>query len=545
MKELVLDISKFDKGIDLNEWKKKRNLFGVILKVGGNEGGRYKDSTFETHYANAKAAGLHIGFYYYTTVTTVEDAAADAVHMMQLVNGKSYDLPWYMDVEDPGQFRLSARQLTNVIKSFCNKLRDNDIYSGLYTGGNAWLNNMYSSELMDYANWIAWWRSTWPSEAGDIGMWQQGGIRLSDGKIIYDDASGYHDCDWCIVDYPTRIKEGWSGRPAIEVVDDKPAIEVVDDKPAIEVVDDKPAIEVIQNGSSKETIVGGRASDVIGAAYGELGYYAPNDPERGSKYGRWLAEVTGEDWLAGPSTEIFWCCMFASWCLDRGGVKMDGFPTQNTDIALNNGAKKYAVDKYDVRYGDVVIFNWDWNNTTDHIGFATGEFDGSGFTTIEGNVGNAVKEKYRQMGNVAYVLRPPYAGYGVVDGNTPTVDTNPKNNRDGGKLDLDGIGGWNTIIDLQHVLGTVEDGWISGQDKKFKDNHCGMCNVTYEGNGSPMVKALQQKIGVYADGLWGANTSRSFQQWLIKLGYPVAVDGYFGRESVTALQQSLNDGKWK
>ena len=51
--------------------------------------------------------------------------------------------------------------------------------------------------------------------------------------------------------------------------------------------------------------------------------------------------------------------MFVSWCLEQAGVVVKGFPTYNTDLALNNGAKNYAVDKYNVQYGDIVIFNWD------------------------------------------------------------------------------------------------------------------------------------------------------------------------------------------
>ena len=50
--------------------------------------------------------------------------------------------------------------------------------------------------------------------------------------------------------------------------------------------------------------------------------------------------------------------MFASWVLYYAGIKMDGFPSQNTDVALNNGARKYALDdKYGVQRGDVIIFN--------------------------------------------------------------------------------------------------------------------------------------------------------------------------------------------
>ena len=226
---------------------------------------------------------------------------------------------------------------------------------------------------------------------------------------------------------------------------------------------------------------------------------------------------------------------------------MDGFPTYNTDVALNKGGRKYAVNKKDVRYGDIVIFNWDWNSTTDHIGFATGSYDGNGFTTIEGNVGNAVKEKYRQMGNVAYVLRPPYSS-SESGGTTPSVPTNPKNNRDGGKLEIDGFAGWNTVIDLQHQLGTSEDGVISGQYSGNKKYHRGLCNVTYEGTGSSVVKAIQRKVGTMPDGQWGPATSRMLQKWLIGKGYDCGssgADGYFGKASVMALQRALNDGVLK
>lgn len=545
MKELVLDLSHWDGDIDLKAWKKKQNLWGVIIKAGGNEKrlGRYQDSNFDLNYKKAVEAGLHIGFYYYTVTTDIINANEDAEHMMRLVGNRSYDLPWYMDVEDPAQFKLSKRTLTEVIKTFCKTLANKGHYSGLYTGGSAWLNDMYRDELSEYANWIAWWKATWPSEAGDIGMWQQGGIRYLDGNIVFDDVSGYHDCNWCVVDYPSRIRQGMTKYESASIESNA--------SNATSAV--SGAINSLKNDISdtqplKETSVSGKASDVINAAYGELGYYAPNDPERGSKYGRWMAKLMGEDWLAGPSTSIWWCCMFVSWCLKQGGVEMAGFPTYNTDLALKNGAKRYAVDKKKVQYGDIVIFNWDWNETTDHIGFATGEFDGVGFTTIEGNVGNKVVEKYRQLGNVAYILRPPYKAFGVVSDKAPSVSSNAKNNRDGGKLDVDGIGGWNTIIDLQHVLGTFEDGVVSGQRMENRSAHRGMTNVQYDRDGSSMVRALQKKIGADIDGHWGQQTSKYLNVWLCKLGYKEELAklkiGYFNKEHVKVLQKSLNDGKW-
>ena len=683
MRELVLDVSKYDRGIDLEAWKTTRNLWGVIIKLGGHEravGGRYKDSVADEHYANAKALGLHIGFYYYTDVCDVATANADANHFADLVGDKDYDLPLYMDVEDPNQFALSANTLTSVIKSFCDTLIYRGYYAGIYTSGSNWLNNMHSNELMDYANWIASWGPNWPTYAGDIGMWQQGCGDIH-GNIAYDDIgeSGYHDVDWCCIDYPSRINSGWKRQEEIKPLpiqngseslasdgfayrahveragwlpsvhdgkiagtegykarlealkfrpteamgeldvdihmqsigwksytgikagessgesssDIDPICGTVGESRRIEAVkltlrnnstgkklryighvekigwmdpvwegevcgttgegkrleairiwldDPNNPIDISMRIPQQEDVSTGRASDVIDAAYGELGYYAPDDPEPGSKYGRWMASITGEDWLAGPSTEIWWCCMFVSWCLAQGNVEMAGFPTQNTDLALNGGADAYAVDKYDVQYGDIIIFNWDWDSYTDHIGFATGEFDGNGFTTIEGNVGNAVQEKYRQMGNVAYVLRPPYNSHGPVGPNYPSIPTDPKNNRDGGKLDVDGIGGWNTIIDLQHIFGTLDDGVISGQNSEDNEYHWGMSNVEYDSGGSLLVEAIQRKIGANVDGYWGPNTSRKFQQYLNSLGYDLEIDGYFGRESVKALQDAINRG---
>ena len=529
MKELIIDISHWDGDIDLSAWKKARKLWGVIIKVGGNERtlGRYQDPKFEANYKKAKAAGLHIGYYYYTVSTNTKDAVKDAEHMMTLLKGKTYDLPWYMDVEDPKQIKLSKRDLTDVIKRFCDTLINNDIYAGVYMSGSVWLNNVYKNELDSYANWIAWWKSTWPTEAGDIGMWQQGGMRLRDGDIVLGDISGYVDCDWCAIDYPARIHNGKTYDNALTDISESTTIDKKEVKKAVK----------------------GTSIAVIEAAYSQLGYYAPDDPEPGSKYGRWMAKLLKEDWLAGPSWSIWWCCMYVSWCLDQGGIKMPGFPTYNTDLALKNGAKKYAIDKKNVQYGDIVIFNWDWNSTTDHIGFATGPFDGVGFPTIEGNVGNKVVEKYRQLGNVAYILRPPYNNTTVI-GKVVTSETiTAKNNRDGGKLDVDGIGGWNTIIDLQHVLGTVEDGWISGQDSDNRKYHTGMTNVTYDEYGSPMVSKLQKKIGAEVDGQWGAETSQKLMAWLIEKGYKYYMTnsrlGYFDSNCVKALQKALNEGELK
>ena len=499
-RKLVIDISHWDGNIDLNAWKRQRGLWGVIIKAGGNETrlGRYRDPNFEQNYRKAKEAGLHIGYYYYSVTTSTSEAIKDAEHFAGLLRGKSFDLPTYMDVEDRRQFELSKRALTDVAKAFMNKMNELGYYGGIYTGGSAWLNNFYYEELLPYADWIAWWRGQWPSECGDVGMWQQGSIRLSDGDIRFDDEEGYTDCDWCIVDYPSKI----NGK------------------------DEKK--------EDKKEEKQGTAESVIAAAEGELGYYAPADPERGSKFGRWLAELTGEEWLAGPSVEIWWCCCFVSYCLDRGGVVMKGFPTYNTDIALANGGRNYLVDKNQVRRGDILIFDWNWStSSTDHIGLSLGSASGGYVNTIEGNVGNAVKHMNRSLSQVRYCLRPHYA-----DAPQPAPQ----------KLDIDGIAGFLTVKALQEAVHSpYVDGVISGQVKSNYRYFNGIASVSFDGgSGSMCVKLLQEKIGAGIDGIWGRETSEKLQRYLQKKGYDIGkdgIDGYFGSSSVCALQRCLNDGK--
>lgn len=155
-------------------------------------------------------------------------------------------------------------------------------------------------------------------------------------------------------------------------------------------------------------------ADVLSIASAEVGYYAPDDPESGSKYGRWMAEATGEDWLAGPSVEIAWCCMFVSWVLDRAGQACQGFPSYNTDLVLRGDPP--LVDVRDCQAGDIVIWDWDGNGATDHVGFVNYR-NGDYLQTVEGNHGNRVDvvDRSAYWQKVAAVIRPPYADAGSRD----------------------------------------------------------------------------------------------------------------------------------
>lgn len=158
---------------------------------------------------------------------------------------------------------------------------------------------------------------------------------------------------------------------------------------------------------------------VLKLAAGEIGYYAPDDPLPGSKYGRWMAEYTGESWLAGSSREIWWCCIFVSWCYINAGGAMPGMPNYNCDN-LKSKARSYVLsNKRDAQPGDFVLFDWGGDGSCDHIGIIEKNY-GSYIQTIEGNTsgsnggsqsaGNGVWRRTRSWSVVNCVIRPNYTG---------------------------------------------------------------------------------------------------------------------------------------
>lgn len=172
------------------------------------------------------------------------------------------------------------------------------------------------------------------------------------------------------------------------------------------------------------------ANDVLKIAADEIGYYAPDDPEPGSKYGRWMAELLGEDWLAGPSVNVWWCCIFVSWVLNKAKQSVPGFPSYNTDAAWAKAAPQ-GVNKNDCRPGDIVIFDWNMGTpATDHIGFVEKNLGNGYIQTIEGNTsgtdwgsqyaGNGVHRRTRNLSVVRYCIRPNY------DKASSTTSSSPK-----------------------------------------------------------------------------------------------------------------------
>lgn len=186
MKVTAIDVSYCQTGVDYNKVKNS-GIDAVIIRAGFGKESYQKDSEFETHYKNAKKAGLAIGVYWYSYAYSVAEAKQEAKVCLECIKGKTLELPVYYDLEESGQTRLGMSLLTNIATTFCDDIKAGGYRAGVYSNLN-WLNNYLDYERLrnKYSIWLAQWSSS-PSKTCDI--WQNadnGRINGINGNVDTD-----------------------------------------------------------------------------------------------------------------------------------------------------------------------------------------------------------------------------------------------------------------------------------------------------------------------------------------------------------------------
>lgn len=186
MKVTAIDVSYCQTGVDYNKVKNS-GIDAVIIRAGFGKESYQKDSEFETHYKNAKKAGLAIGVYWYSYAYSVAEAKQEAKVCLECIKGKTLELPVYYDLEESGQTRLGMSALTNIAIAFCEAIKAGGYRAGVYSNLN-WLNNYLDYEKLrnKYSIWLAQWSSS-PSKTCDI--WQNadnGRINGINGNVDTD-----------------------------------------------------------------------------------------------------------------------------------------------------------------------------------------------------------------------------------------------------------------------------------------------------------------------------------------------------------------------
>ena len=217
-----IDISRYQRGIDLAQAMAEGVEF-AILKIGGSDAGRYKDSCFDQHYANAKGLGLPVGAYYFGQDMSVEEAMKSADHLIGLLAGYQFEYPIYYDVEAK-MLTLDRNRLTAVVLAFCQKVEAAGFFVGVYSSSSSFNSEVDDKVLSRFCHWVACWGKSKPKvPSGSFGLWQFGGEtnKLRSNKV----AGLVCDQDYCYVDYPSVIKEkGLNGFTVVDTGAAKPDV---------------------------------------------------------------------------------------------------------------------------------------------------------------------------------------------------------------------------------------------------------------------------------------------------------------------------------
>ena len=154
-KAKCIDISEWNGDINFNKVR-KAGVTCVIIRAGYGKDPNQEDNEFQKYYRQAKAAGLNVGAYWYSYATSVDAAKAEVKNCMKTIGGKEFDLPVFLDVEEYRQAILPKRTLTDIIKTFCNGMRDNGFDSGLYSAKSMLMDSAYPDEISsNYLIWLA------------------------------------------------------------------------------------------------------------------------------------------------------------------------------------------------------------------------------------------------------------------------------------------------------------------------------------------------------------------------------------------------------
>ena len=202
MKVFGIDISRWQGDFNINQAMNEGVKFAII-KAGGADDGKYKDSQFENNYNKCKNAGLPVGAYFFSRCINESEALEEANYFLELLKGKQFEYPVYIDVESSRQKESNKIELTKAVKKFCETVENAGYYVGIYANLSFFKNYLNESELKDFDKWIAQWSKACTYD-DNYGMWQFGGetnvIRSNKvcGQVV--------DQDYALKDYPTIIK---------------------------------------------------------------------------------------------------------------------------------------------------------------------------------------------------------------------------------------------------------------------------------------------------------------------------------------------------
>ena len=194
-----IDVSKYQGAIDWEQVKAAGVEF-AILRAGYGRYASQKDPTFEQNCAACKRVGLPVGVYWYVYANTMEGIRQEVQNLLEVIRGKQFEYPIYLDIEDKAQAGMSRAALTQMIETGCAALEQAGFFVGVYTYTSFAARMDYNALAGKYTMWLADYRKNYNTTlTRDMHQYTSSGtVAGIEGRV---------DCNRAYVDFPALIRE--------------------------------------------------------------------------------------------------------------------------------------------------------------------------------------------------------------------------------------------------------------------------------------------------------------------------------------------------
>ena len=201
---LGVDLSKFNMVNNYDLICKEYDF--AILRAGGSDHGKppiqfYTDGRYEERYAEFTKRGLPLGAYWVVghRFTTEADGVINAKKFCQLLRGKKFTMPVFLDYEVPTP--EMCHDGTTAAIAFCKQMEKQGYYVSIYASDiSGFKDRLELDRLGAFDKWVARYGGSAPKYVPTYGIWQY----TSTGHV--DGITGNVDINIAYHDYPAIIK---------------------------------------------------------------------------------------------------------------------------------------------------------------------------------------------------------------------------------------------------------------------------------------------------------------------------------------------------
>lgn len=201
-KKWGIDVSKYQGTITWRKVAAAGVKFAMLRVVSTDKNGIYIDPTFEQNYKGATEAGIPVGAYFFTYAQSEDTQNKEMEMMFKALDGKKFDYPIALDIEDTSTASIGKSALTALVKRGLDIIDQKEYKPILYTYTNYKNNYLDMNVLKDYDLWLADTRSSYNGE-GKSAIWQYGQETIAG-------ITGKCDVNYCYKIYSKDESQGGS-----------------------------------------------------------------------------------------------------------------------------------------------------------------------------------------------------------------------------------------------------------------------------------------------------------------------------------------------